>query len=221
LAAGNCSMCFRSDVLHLIMAALLFSISSSILAGETETPSRELHIPKDPDAPVVDIKGKNDKGTTDDVRVTVETVKGEAMTGSLILDFDALEINVMDNGAARKESIPVVNIDSIQFIQWHGTERRKNEFAFYPSQTRIIIKDKKVYTCGRNIPKLNKLLFKNFTGSRFLFSNFYDYRKKNMWKNSGEADMRYPETNPPAGTLLRIIFSKTENKNWLERLLLK
>jgi hypothetical protein len=82
------------------------------------------------------------------------------------------------------------------------------------------MKDKKVYVSDGNIPKLNRLMFKNVKGNRFIYSYFYDYRKNNAWKNSGEADMRYPETNPPPGTLVRIIFLKTENKNWLERLLL-
>jgi hypothetical protein len=148
-------------------------------------------------------------------------VKGEAMAGSLILDFDALEIDVMDNGVARKETIPLSGIDLIEFIRWRGTERRKHEFTFYPLQTRIRMADKKVYECGRNIQKLNKILFKNFKGNRFVYAYFYDYRKNDVWKNSGEPDIRYPETNPPAGTLLRITFSRTENKNWLERLLYK
>jgi hypothetical protein len=189
---------------------------STVLAGQTETKSPELRIPRDPDPPAVDIKEKN-KGKPEDTRVTVETMKGEPMEGSLILDFDLLDIEV---GTARKESIPLAGIDSIEFIQWRGTERRKNEFAFYPCQTRIIMKDKKVYVSDRNIPKLNRLMFKNVKGNRFMYSYFYDYRKNNAWKNSGETDMRYPETNPPPGTLVRIIFLKTENKNWLERLLL-
>jgi hypothetical protein len=212
-------MYFRSFVFHLIMAVLL--LCGSILAGESGAPSRELRIPKDPDVPAVDIDEKKDKGNSEGIPVTVVTVKGEAMTGSLIPDFDVLEIDVMDNGTARKESIPLVSIDTIEFTHWHGTELRKNEFAFYPSQTRITMKDKKAYVCGRNIAKLNKLLFKDFRGNRFVFSYFYDYRKNNVWKNSGEAEMRYPETNPPVGTLLRIMFMKMEEKNILERLLFK
>jgi hypothetical protein len=127
----------------------------------------------------------------------------------------------MDNGVARKETIPLAGIDVIEFIRWRGTERRKHEFAFYPSLTRIRMGDKKVYECGRNIPKLNKLLFKNFKGNRFMYAYFYDHRKDDRWKNSGEPDMRYPETTPPSGTLLRIIFTKTGEKNILEKLLFK
>ena len=218
MAMGNRSFCFRSGVLPPIILFLIFYCS--ILAGQTETTSRELRTPQDPDVPAVDIKEK-DRVKAADIRVTVVTMKGEPMEGSLILDFGLLDIEVMDGGAARKESIPIAGIDSIEFIQWHGTERRKNEFAFYPARTRIIMKDKKEYMCGRNIPKLNKLMFKNVKGSRFIFSYFYDYRKEGVWKNSGEADMRYPETNPPAGTLLRITFTKTGEMNLLERLLLQ
>jgi hypothetical protein len=217
LAMGNRFISLRPGVLRPFMALLI--CYTTVLAGQTETKSTELRIPRDPDPPAVDIKEK-DKGKPEDNRVTVETMKGEPMEGSLILDFDLLDIEVMDGGAARKESIPLAGIDSIEFIQWRGSERRKNEFAFYPIQTRIIMKDKKVYICGRNIPKLNRLMIKSAKGSRIMFSYFYDYRKNNAWKNSGEADMSYPETHPSPGTLVRIIFSKTENKNWLERLLL-
>jgi len=215
----NRGMYVRSDVLLLFMAVLIFF--PSFLAGETETPSRKLRIPKDPDVPAVDIKEKKDQGKAVDIPVTVETAKGDAMAGSIILNFDVLEIDIMDNGIEQKKAIPLEGIDSIDFVRWRGTERRKNEFVFYPSQTRITMVDKKIYECGRNIPLLNRLLFKNFKGNHFMYAYFYDYRKNNVWKNSGEPDMRYPEINPPAGTLLRIIFTKTGEKNILEKLLLK
>jgi hypothetical protein len=192
---------------------------TGILAGQKDARSPDLRVPREPDPPAVDIK-ERDKAKPGSAAVTVEMMKVGPMEGSLMLDFDALDIEVMDGGAARRESIPLAGIDSIAFMQWHGTERRKNEFAFYPSRTRIIMKDKKVYICERNIPRLNRLAFKNAGGSRFIFSYFYDYRKNNAWKNSGEADMRYPETNPPPGTLLSIKFKK-EEKSLLERLLLQ
>jgi len=213
---GNRFICLRPGALLPVTALVI--CCSGILAGQTETKSPGIRIPKEPDPPAVDIKEKN-KTKPEYAAVTIETMKREPMEGSLVLDFDSLDIEVMDGGAARRESIPLADINSIEFIQWHGTERRKNEFSFYPSQTRIIMKDKKVYTCERNIPKLNRLAFKNVRGSRFIFSYFYDYRKNNAWKNSGEANMRYPETNPPPGTVLRISFHQTEEKNLLERLL--
>jgi hypothetical protein len=212
---SNCFIGFRWGALMPILALVLWY--TGVLAGQPETKSAELRIPKNPDAPAVDIRQK-DKIKPEDTAATVETMMGEPVAGSLILDFDALDVEVVDGGAARRESIPLAGIDSIEFLQWQGTERRKNEFAFYPSRTRIIMKDKKAYICERNIPKLNRLKFKNVGGSRFIFSYFYDYRKNNAWKNSGEADMRYPETNPPPGTLLRITFTKTEFKNPLEML---
>lgn len=218
MAMGKRFVCFRAGALHPIMALLI--CCSTILAGQTGTKSPEPRIPRDPDPPTVDIKEKN-RVKPEDVAVTVETVKGEPKDGLLILDFDQLEIEVMYAGAVRKESIPVASIYSIEFIQWHGTERRKNEFAFYPVRTRVILKDKKEHIREGNIPELNKLMLKTARGNRSLFAYFYDYRKNNVWLNSGVADMRYPETNPPAGTLLRITFHRTEEKNWLERLLMQ
>lgn len=213
----NRDMHYRPDVVLLIMAFLLFL--PGLLAGET--PARELRIPKDPDSPAVDIKENKDQGKVSDIPVTVETVRGDAMTGSLIINFNVLEIDIMDNGSVQKKAISLADIDSIEFIRWHGIERGKNEFAFFPSRMRVVTADKKIYECCRYTPQMNRLLFKNFKGNRFIYSYFYDYRKNNTWKNSGESDMRYPETNPPAGTLLRIMFTKAEQKNLLEKLFLK
>jgi hypothetical protein len=209
-------------VLHRAVISLAMAVLVSAAGHYADKKnSGEMRLPAEPSVPGVDIGGAKGQGGEKELAVTVVTVKGESMTGSIIIKSETLEIEIDENGASVKKALPLAAIDTIEFSRWRGMQRRKNEFAFYPSLTKITMTDKKIYECARAIPALNRLLFKNYRGKRFLYAYFYDYRVKDRWKNSGEQDLRYPETNPLAGTLLKITFARAETKNPLEQLLFR
>jgi hypothetical protein len=196
-----------------LAAALAFPF---LLAGQQKSESGGVHPPKEPAAPDVDIVQKKGKHDETGVPATVVTAGGVTSTGSLSLPFASIEVEGMENGASRKTVLPLDRIDSIEFTLWQGRERRKNEFAFHPVRARIVLTDKKTIESTRNISALNRVMFRGQKGARQLYSFFYDYRKNGAWKNSGKADMAYPETNPLAGTLVKISFQRQDTFNPLE-----
>jgi hypothetical protein len=212
---GNRDRVLFSAVMFIAMAVL---VSSAGYPAGKQT-AGEMRLPSEPAVPGVDIGGG--QGGEKEFTVAVVTVKGDAMTGSFMIQSDTIVIEIGENGASVKKSLTLAAIDSIEFTRWRGIQRRKNEYVFYPSLTKITMADKKIYECARAVPALNRVLFKNFRGKRYLYAYFYDYRVKDKWKNSGESDLRYPETNPAAGTLVRITFSRAETKNPLEMLLFR
>lgn len=201
-----------------MMAALMLAAALALPrlnAVEQKTGSGGVRAPNEPAAPDVDMEKKK-RPDGDGVPATVEMATGEKMTGVLVITFDSLEIETAEAGGSRVTAVPLGAIDSIEFIRWAGKELRKNEFAFYHAAARITLTDKKVIESVRNIPALNRLVFKDAKGSRRLYSFFYDYRKDGTWKNSGKADIAYPETNPHGDALVRIMFLKKEEVNPLD-----
>ncbi|MBN2161124.1 MAG: hypothetical protein JW807_17185 [Spirochaetes bacterium] len=190
-----------------------------LLAGQGKDKPGAVRPPVEPSAPDVDIVQNKRRPDGDGLPVTVVTARGDTVTGVLVVPFDSLDIEAAGDGPKGAVTVRVADIDSIEFTRWAGKERRKNEFAFYHSAARITLKDKQVIECGRNIPALDRLVFRDEKRSRSLYSYFYDYLKNGAWKNSGETDIAYPETNPHADTLVRIIFLRKKTVNPLETIL--
>lgn len=205
-------------VTGLLLAALVPGASPA--AAEKPAPSSGGPAsPKDPSSPSVELRDPRDAGRKSDLPATIATARGDKKTGTLTVKFGSMEVSAEEGGAPRKMSLSIADIDSIEFTRWRGVERRKNEFAFYPAGMKITLLNKKVLLCGGGVPLLNRLAFKNGGESRFLYSYFYDYWKNGAWKNSGQSDRSYPETNAPGDTVVKIIFLKEEMKNPLEKLL--
>ena len=202
---------------NMVVAGLILA-SALFFSGPTSAESNgtEIRAPEGPAVPAVDAGGKKGPAGQADFPATVTTAKGESMTGSLLLSFDAIEVDTAEEGPERKKSIPLASIKTIEFTQWRGTLRRKNEYAFYPARVKITLRDGKAYQCTRVAPALNRVLFKDYRGKRVLYAYFFDYRDGTTWKNSGETEMKYPETNPFAGTVVRIDFTAAEMRNPLE-----
>jgi hypothetical protein len=199
-------------------AFILFIFLLPFVPVAGEIPPGDLPAPKEPAEPAVDVRGKKAGAGGADFPVTVFTAKGSALTGSLILKFDAIEIETAGEGHERTKSISLSSVESIEFMRWRGALRRKNEYAFYPALAKITLRDKKTYECLRITPAFGRLMLKNHAGSRFIYVYFFDYRNGKTWKNSGETGMNFPETNPLAGTVVRIDFTAAEMKNPLEML---
>lgn len=188
-------------------------------AEKTSSSSNGPRSPKEPSSLTVEVLDPKGSGRVTDLPATIVTARGDKKTGSLTVKFGSIEIETAEEGARRKMAVAVADIETIEFTRWRGVERRKNEFAFYPSETKIILRDKKTLVCAGSIPLLNRLAFTYGGESRFIYSFFYDYRKHDAWKNSGQTGREYPETNPFGDTLVKIIFIREELKNPLEKLL--
>ncbi len=174
--------------------------------------------PKDPSSPSVELRDPGEAGRKSDLPATIVTARGDKKTGTLTVKFGSIEVSADEGGTLRKMSLPIAAIDSIEFTRWRGVERRKNEFAFYPAGMKITMLNKKVLLCNGGVSLLNRLAFRDSGGSRFVFAYFYDYWKNGAWRNSGQSDRSYPETNAPGDTLVKIIFLTEEMKNPLEKL---
>lgn len=203
---------------------LLTAAAASLLWGglgaeEVKTTSSDgFRSPKDPATPTVEVRDREDDGMETVVPVTIVTARGDSRTGSIALAFASIEVHAAEEGAYRKKTVALGEIESIEFTRWRGTERRKNEFAFRHWEMRIVLRDKKDLRCRGNIPALNRLAFRDSRGSRAVYSFFYDYWKNGTWKSSGRSERSYPETNPLGDTLVKIIIIKEEMKNPLEKL---
>ncbi len=201
----------------LVMALLL---AGALGAEEKKSSSANgPRSPEDPSAPSVEVRDRRDSGRATDLPATVVNARGDKRTGSLVVKFGSLEVETMEGGARRKTAVAIADIESIEFTRWRGTERRKHEFTFYPSDMKIILRDKKMLLCTGGAALLNRLAFRSGGESRFIYSYFYDYWKNNAWRNSGQSDRNYPETNPFGDTLVKILFLREEMKNPLEKLL--
>ena len=198
----------------MLAAALLWAPPSA-----AEKPAEGFRAPKDPSVPPVELLDRKYTGREKAMAATIVTARGDKKTGTLDVTFGAIDVELVEEGARRKTSVALADIESIEFTRWRGIERRKNEFAFYPCEIRIVLRDRKQLLCAGRIPVLNRLSFRQGGESRFIYSFFYDYLKGGSWKNSGQAGREYPETNPFGDTLVRIIFIREEMKNPLEKLL--
>jgi hypothetical protein len=170
--------------------------------------SADPRLPDNPDAPKVDVNEQKVKEKYQNYQVSLINAKGEMKSGSLMLTFDSIDVNISDTGANEIRKISLSSIDSIEFIRWKGTEVRKNAFVFYPSQINILLSDKKTIECFSNIKQLNKLGLRDGKRIHNAYAYFFDYREKNVWRNSGQADMLFPETNPHENTVVRITFNR-------------
>lgn len=200
----------------IVPCLLLAAVLLQAVPVAAEPDGTRIQAPREPSDPTVDAGGKRSTAAEADVTATVITAKGEPMTGSLLLPFDTIEAETAEKGPEGKKSFPLASIKTLEFTRWRGTLRRKNEYAFYPVLMKITLRDGKAYQCSRVTPALNRLLFKDYRGRRVLYAYFFDYRDGKKWKNSGEADMAYPDTSPAAGTVVRIEFAAAGMKGPLD-----
>ena len=82
-----------------------------------------------------------------DFPATIVTARGDKKTGTLAVKAGSIEVAAKEDGALRKMSVAIADIDSIEITHWRSIERRRNEFAFYPDEMKITLRDKKVLLC--------------------------------------------------------------------------
>jgi hypothetical protein len=177
-----------------------FMASALLCAAEEKYPG-----PKDPAAPAVDQGGKR-ADLQSWVRVALARARGERIEGELLVSFASLDLPVPGEKHPAKKQVALADISSIEFVRWRGQARNKNEYAFYHSEVRVTLADKTVVLSAMNIRALNRLRVRNGDRVRSLYTYFLDYRDKDAWRNSGQKEMKYPETNPHADTVVSITF---------------
>jgi hypothetical protein len=213
-------MCSARPASLFICALAVAFLWAPLTAEKKASPTaRGLQAPKDPSAPSVDLRDPKNAGSGTSIPATIVTARGDKTTGFLAVTFTSIEVESLEDGRRRKMTVAVADIESIEFTRWRGVERRKNEFVFHPSEMKIILRDRKSLLCTGSVPLLSRLPFTHGGENRFVYSYFYDYRRNDAWKNSGQAKREYPETNPFGDTLVKIIFIREEMKNPLEKLL--
>jgi hypothetical protein len=186
---------------------LLTAVLSVTLVCAVVTTSAEEKAggPKDPVVPYTDPGGKEgDRQSW--VRASLVKARGERIEGELQLSFTTLELDVIVDNNPAKKSVPLAEISSIEFVRWQGRKRRNNEYAFYHSEIRVTLVDKTAIQCKKNVRELNRLRLRNGDRTGSLYTYFLDYREKDAWRNSGQKEMNYPETNPHGATVVRINF---------------
>lgn len=177
--------------------------------------------PKNPDEPVIVTPSGDDRGGKKgetELEVTVVTARGERITGILLTGAAAVDVEVAENGAVVKKSVPLAGIASVEILRWQGKSLRKEEYVFRPAHIRLTMADKTVYECLKDIRIFGTLRVRALNRVRAVYSYFYDYRRDKKWKNSGMEDIRYPETNPHGDTAVQIVFARRDT-NLLERIL--
>ncbi len=186
----------------------LFIIIALLLSGFMRDISADPRIPEPPIQPRADINETRHALGDHTYRVSLINARGDKRSGLLALKTDFIAIDVSDHGSIEKRKGNISSIDSIEFNKWKGTEIRGNEFLFYPAQIKIVFADKKIIECRSDIKILNRLTLIDGKNSVSLYTYFYDYRENNAWRNTGQPDMSYPETNPHEDTVVRIVFSR-------------
>jgi hypothetical protein len=187
---------------------MVFIVIVLLLPGFMRDISADPRIPEPPLQPRVDINETRHALGDHTFRVSLINARGDKRSGLLALKTDFIDIDVSDHGSVEKRKVNISSIDSIEFNKWKGAEARENEFLFYPARIKIVFADKKIIECRSDIKILSRLNLIDGKNSVFLYTYFYDYRKNNAWRNTGQADMSYPETNPHEDTVVRIVFSR-------------
>jgi hypothetical protein len=194
----------RFRVIALAAAALLWSAAAPAADEKAAGPVV-------PVAPFADFGKATAAG---EVRVSVTRARGEVLEGVLIVSFTSVDLPT--GGGTR--SVALADLASIEFVRWQGQKRRNNEYAFYPSQVRVTLMDKSVIETS-GIRALGRLRLMTGGRRRTLYSYFFDYREKDAWKNSGQKEMAYPETNPHADTVVKIAFIQGAGQNPLDTII--
>ena len=190
-------MTVRSTVRRTVCAVI---IALPLLCAAAE---EQAAAPKDPVSPSADFHGREEGGRSW-VRAALTKARGERLEGELLLSFATLDLDTpAGNGPARK-SVPLAEISFIEFVRWQGQKRGKNEYLFNPVRIRVTMTDRTVIESRINTRALYRLRLKTGDRTRTLFPCFFEYREKDAWKNSGEKDVKYPETNPNGETVVKI-----------------
>jgi hypothetical protein len=182
---------------------VLIIILASVMAAADPRP------PAEPTDPVVDFSAPSSTASQFLVfSASLISATGQRMSGSLLLKFDSIGIDIGKNGSVEKRKIEILRIKRIDFIEWKGKSLGNNGFVFYPSRTRFTLQDGESHVCDHDIGVLNRMLFKDSGGTRAVYTYFYDYRKQGVWENSGRPEIDYPENNPLEDTIVTIIFDR-------------
>ena len=119
---------------------LCMLLMATALIGAPGNDGSGVRAPGEPAAPAVDIGGERKTPVEVNYPVTVMTAKQEPLSGSLLLPFDSIDVEVLARTSGRSLSIALASIRTIEFIRWSGTLRRKNEYAFYPALVTVTLK---------------------------------------------------------------------------------
>jgi hypothetical protein len=183
---------------------VIIIILASVMAAADPRP------PAEPAGPVVDfsLPAKTSGSQFLVFPASLISAKGQRMSGSLLLKFSTIGVDVGENNPAEKIEIEILHIRRIDFIGWKGKALGNNGFVFYPSRTRFTLHDGESYVCNHDVGEFNRMLFKDSRGTRAMYTYFYDYRKQGVWENSGKTEIDYPPNDPLPDTIVTIIFDR-------------
>ncbi len=186
-----------------ILSALLIFILQFFIHAE-------LKLPSEPVAPSIaeppsDVTLASSKKTYP-YKVSVIMGNGKTNVYTISLPDNEMTFISEKNGGNSKDTISFTNLLKVDFLRWKGYSQKDGSTIFYPIKTRITLKDDSYFDCAYYIEELGKIPSKTWKGESTLYSYFYEYRVKGIWKNSGRKELSYPETHPPAQCLKSILF---------------
>ncbi len=189
-------------------ALFVFLFSANLLFPVIKDTHADPRMPEIPAAPKVDLDETRRALGDYRYRASLVNARGEKKAGLLALKEDFIDADITERGPSEIRRIKISGIDVIEFIKWKGTAAKGNGFLFYPSEIKITLTDKSALKSRSDIKALNRLVLSEGNKSYIMYSCFYDYRENDIWRNTGEADISYPETNPHGDTVVRIVFSR-------------
>jgi hypothetical protein len=156
--------------------------------------------------PLTQFDSSMQKSSGPPTRCDVLVVGEGTNRGTISFPSSAMTFYFEKNGKPFNQTYFLTNLESIHFLKWKGYKQKDSSYIFYPISTRVSLKDGSSFTCSYYLESLGKLEHKSFLGSTILYTYFYEYRSGGQWQNSKKKELTYPETHPPKGCLLKIIF---------------
>jgi hypothetical protein len=204
---------------RLIKIFFIFLLFASLQYAKAQKSDKHLtESPLVPTEPEVVLSDQSEQS----YNVEVYFSNGLRLSGSITLPLESIALPVWD-GDANKKITQIKNIASIEFMQWSAKRIKTDSFVFYPVQSKVVLYDGSAIECDKTIPVLHKLSFREKRKRKniSLYTYFYDYWKKKSWVNSKMKDLHYPENNPLPGTVVKIVFNKNNETDFLKRYFLE
>ncbi len=160
--------------------------------------------PVSPDEPAVGTAADSEKNGS--VPVSIFFAGGGTLDCGLLFPPEYLSIAITTVGERGVRKVPLREIKSIEFSSWRGEAVDVQSFKYCPASITIILKNENRIVSEKQVPELHSFRVMSGKGRKKLFSCFYDYRVKGEWANSREKEMKYPETHPLKGTVVKVLF---------------
>jgi len=163
---------------------------------------------KDPVNPYdPDVKFRNAKKKHHCFKAIIEFANGKKAKGRIYFFSNRIAFHFLYKGSPVKREELISNISSLEIIKWKGRQLNKKSYIFSPESIRLTLTDGALFKTVGNITELNRIRFKASKKEIYIYTIFYDYRFNDIWKNSNKKDMKYPETNPLPGAVVKIILN--------------